>query len=685
MQSFLITADGSLDFLQAVLNSTHLQIFLLIGSGLVAIALLTLTLTRLGASRPLWKCIILSVMAHILLIGFAWGTRLIVPEKKEELALSEPMRVNFNEDQGEQSIVAQPPAQNAGAIAESDSDWDGFGAQTPMPTLLASNDLQRETTGHDFVSPPVPKAPTLERSPLLRAQPLTPAPAVSMNHSLNETMADRNKRLQDISKSLSKEQQSKVTPKLAAQPIEQKGNPKSSDLKALMPKAALQVEANTFDKADFTAGFEDDMQSPAETKGVFETPSFVPPSPSPYQSTPQVAASATSERAPSLEPAREAVKEIVPQRRLADGQLMPRVYSMRSDENRMQAVLKQGGSRETEAAVQLALKWMADNQSRDGRWNPRLLGGGREDRVLGHDRQGAGANSDSGITALALLAFMANGHTHLEGPYQNVIQSGLEYLVAQQVADGDLAGRAKLFARMYCHSMSLLAISEAYAITGDRRLAVPVQRGVNYSIAAQNPRDGGWRYQPRDEGDMSQFGWQAMALHSAEIGGIDIPRSTKDRMVNFLDRCCISPHKGVAAYRAGQGPNTTMTAEALFCRDLLGQPLSKSLLQEANARIGRQLPSPDRVNMYYWYYGTLATYVSGGTAWQKWNQQMKATLLSLQVKSGTDEGSWEPNGLWAGYGGRTYSTAMAALTLEVYYRYLPVYDVANRHRPNELR
>ena len=682
MLSSLIIANGSLDFFQAVLNSTNLQIFLLIGSGLVAIALLTLTLTRLGASRPLWKCIILSVMAHILLIGFLWGTRLIAPLKNEELTLSEPMRVNYNEDQGEQSIAAQPPEQNAGTDADSNANWDGFGAQPPLPALTASHELQRENTGHDFISPPVPMTPALERSPKLTAQPLTPAPAVSVNQSLNETLADRNRILKESSRSLSTQQQSQLIAQLAARPIERNGNPDSSDLAAIMPKAALQVDANTFEKGEFTTGREDDMQAPAATEGVFEAPAFVPPSPSPNQFTPQVAA---SELTPVLEPAREVSKEVVPQRRLADGQLMPRVYAMRSDENRMQAVLRQGGSRETEAAVQGALKWLADNQSRDGRWNPRLLGGGREDRVLGHDRQGAGAQSDSGITALALLAFMANGHTHLEGPYQHVIQSGLEYLVAQQVADGDLAGKAKLFARMYCHSMSLLAISEAYAITGDRRLAVPVQRGVNYSIAAQNPRDGGWRYQPRDEGDMSQFGWQAMALHSAEIGGIDVPRSTKDRMVKFLDRCCISPHKGIAAYRVGQGPNTTMTAEALFCRDLLGQPLSKPLLTEAHGRIGRQLPSPDRVNMYYWYYGTLAMYVSGGDAWQKWNQQMKATLLSLQVKSGVDEGSWEPNGLWAGYGGRTYSTAMAALTLEVYYRYLPVYDVANRRPANELR
>ena len=35
-------------------------------------------------------------------------------------------------------------------------------------------------------------------------------------------------------------------------------------------------------------------------------------------------------------------------------------------------------------------------------------------------------------------------------------------------------------------------------------------------------------------------------------------------------------------------------------------------------------------------------------------------------------GSWDPDTVWGGYGGRVYTTAMAALCLEVYYRYLPL-------------
>ena len=51
----------------------------------------------------------------------------------------------------------------------------------------------------------------------------------------------------------------------------------------------------------------------------------------------------------------------------------------------------------------------------------------------------------------------------------------------------------------------------------------------------------------------------------------------------------------------------------------------------------------------------------------------RETLLPMQKTAGDEAGSWEPNGMWGGYGGRVYSTATAALSLEVYYRYLPVY------------
>ena len=159
---------------------------------------------------------------------------------------------------------------------------------------------------------------------------------------------------------------------------------------------------------------------------------------------------------------------------------------------------------------------------------------GKETNVLGRDRQNAGSNADSAMTGLALLAFLASGHTHLEGPYRDDVRRGLEYLMRTQAADGNLAGQAAPYEFMYCHAMAACALSEAYGMTHDARLREPVRRAVGYTLRAQDPIGGGWRYRPGDAGDTSQLGWQLMVLKSAELAGIPIPDNTRQGIIRYL-------------------------------------------------------------------------------------------------------------------------------------------------------
>ena len=69
----------------------------------------------------------------------------------------------------------------------------------------------------------------------------------------------------------------------------------------------------------------------------------------------------------------------------------------------------------TEAAVEAALQWLAQNQSPNGSWNAAQFGAGRETKTLGMDRAGTGKDADTGMTGLALLAFMGAGYTNLQG------------------------------------------------------------------------------------------------------------------------------------------------------------------------------------------------------------------------------------------------------------------------------
>lgn len=358
---------------------------------------------------------------------------------------------------------------------------------------------------------------------------------------------------------------------------------------------------------------------------------------------------------------------------------MPAPYADRVGDRRAAAAAARGGSLETERAVQAALAWLAAAQSTDGRWNAARHGAGVERAVKGHHRQGAGTRSDHGVTGLALLAFLGAGNTHRDGDHAAAVGRGIAFLVGRQRADGSLAGDAEFFAALYCHGMATIAVAEACAMTGDESLRASLERAVRYTLAMQHPGTGGWRYAAGDRGDTSQLGWQLMVLASARNAGVGGLEGAEARVAQFLQSVSSGAAGGLAAYRPGERPSLTMTAEALYCRMMLGLSPDHPAAAEALDLIARTPPDRSRPNAYAWYYATLASFHAGGPQWDRWNRSLQAALLPLQRRDGSAaDGSWDPDPVWGGYGGRVYATALAAMTLEVYYRHLPMHRQAAR-------
>jgi ATP-dependent helicase HrpB len=78
------------------------------------------------------------------------------------------------------------------------------------------------------------------------------------------------------------------------------------------------------------------------------------------------------------------------------------------------------------------------------------------------------------------------------------------------------------------------------------------------------------------------------------------------------------------------------------------------------------------IDMYYWYYATLALHQVGGAPWKAWDAAMKPAIVATQRRDGDwcqYRGSWDPVDPWGADGGRVYATATMAMCLEVYYRY----------------
>ena len=317
-------------------------------------------------------------------------------------------------------------------------------------------------------------------------------------------------------------------------------------------------------------------------------------------------------------------------------------------------VKRQGGGPETEAAVALALEWLKRNQSKNGYWNHR-------------------SSHTTAATGAAMLAFLGWGTKHNEpGPYQQTLSRAIDWMLSVE-KNGDLRYRGN----MYDHGIASIALMEAYNLTKDERLRAPAERILEFTLKAQNPTSGGWRYKPHREdpsekGDLSISGWQMMILKSARLGGMKVPEEAFTKARKFLDGVGVEG-KGFQ-YRPGWTPSSAMIAEGLFCEQMLSAGVKNAKMEQCLNLIQKQLPSNNRVDYYYWYYGSLAMRQAQGQDWQSWNDKLKPILLGKQIKRGNNRGAWEPEGKNATAAGRVVTTALAALSLEVYYRYLPLYS-----------
>jgi len=107
---------------------------------------------------------------------------------------------------------------------------------------------------------------------------------------------------------------------------------------------------------------------------------------------------------------------------------------------------------------------------------------------------------------------------------------------------------------------------------------------------------------------------------------------------------------------------------------MLGWPRDHSPMLKGMARIAEQ--APHQHDMYFNYYASQALHHLGGPGWKRWNPRMREYLVKSQATTGHETGSWYFEEVWSKRGGRIYTTTLAILTLEVYYRYMPMYQDA---------
>ena len=350
-------------------------------------------------------------------------------------------------------------------------------------------------------------------------------------------------------------------------------------------------------------------------------------------------------------------------------------FSGRGGPAKAELVRREGGTVRSEAAVVRGLDWIARHQRADGGWS------------LDYHGQCAGegcppeqpTQSDTGATGLAILPMLGAGHSPTaKGPHQVALRRGLDWLIERQRPDGDLFIGGGSSAHFYSHAIAAFALCEAYGVTGDEQYRDPARKAIGFIVRTQNPSDGGWRYNLGQPGDTSVFGWNLLAMRSARLAGLDIPKSTLRLGTRYLDLASADDRGSTYSYLPGRPGSPVMTAEALLCRQYLGWPRDHPPLVKGTALVAADLQRSTDRNIYYWYYATQLLHNQQGKSWAAWNTKVRDGLVSIQVGSaGCDRGSWSPKvpqpDLWGRVAGRLYTTSLSLLTLEVYYRYLPLY------------
>lgn len=368
-------------------------------------------------------------------------------------------------------------------------------------------------------------------------------------------------------------------------------------------------------------------------------------------------------------------------------------------------IAKYGGTKETREAVRLALAWLAKQQAKNGSWS-----------LKGPYRDGVGdavTENGSAATGLALLAFQGDGNTRFEGDYSKTVRRGWEWLLTQQGKDGSFFRGGTSSNRFYTQAICVIALSELIAMErpngkGEELRAV-AQKGVDYLIKWQNDSLGGWRYEEGVGSDLSVTGWCLMALQTARVADLFVPKESLALISEFLDR--VSYDDGAGYYYSPEEPvrRPSMTATGLLCREYLGWDRKNETLLRGAATLvapenlirfdhpekdgaakksagnkngaskgndGEKV-DPMRQNVYGWYSTSMMLKHLGPyhPHWRTWNQAMSRELPAVQVPAGRSEaGSWDPShDLYRFGGGRLYVTALSTLCLEVYYRHLSLY------------
>lgn len=322
---------------------------------------------------------------------------------------------------------------------------------------------------------------------------------------------------------------------------------------------------------------------------------------------------------------------------------------------RLELVKAGGGTPSSEAAAARAIDWLTSHQNEDGSW-------GTEHRCA--------------TTGLALLAYQGRCETVLSEKHGDAVLKAIMFLLDHAAKNqGAFTTAPGTAAGCFEQSIALAAMAEASIFCRLHEVNVPnlhvaVQQAAQQIIRAA-ASSGGWSFPGEAKADPLLTAIQLQALKACKQTGLDF---------KGLTGCVRAAITSLDTWHAGakDHPSSLLTGavglaysqwaqESGKVRQLLRQQIVRDLtFRWADA--GADLPAL--------YFNAHFLFTGGGDAWSKLNAMFLPELLTAQ----RPDGSFAPLGpvgdrsisaLLQGDGATAVHlrTCLAALTLEVYYRY----------------
>ncbi|BAM02697.1 prenyltransferase/squalene oxidase repeat-containing protein [Phycisphaera mikurensis] len=294
-----------------------------------------------------------------------------------------------------------------------------------------------------------------------------------------------------------------------------------------------------------------------------------------------------------------------------------------------------------------------------------------------------GQGESTGITGIAGLAFLADGHLPGRTGYGFVVENAAAFILDNAGPSGLIAADTS-HGPMYGHGYATLFLAELIGQLGEpagrvdeARLRAVLARAVRLIVDTQNP-EGGWRYQPRPlDADISVTITQIMALRAARNAGLAVPVQTIERAIAYVKACQEDGplNQGGGGFRYMTSPGSAAwprsaagVASLQYAGVYGGDEVERGLAYLAaftprgggNGGFGGGQP--------HWFYGhyyhAQAVFLAGGSHWTNYFPDAREQMLADQ----------QGDGSWRSSHGEAYATGMALLVLQMPNRLLPIFQ-----------